>query len=380
VKEVLDEKDLVLHTGPVDVYRAWINQMETQTGEPTKLPYDVSNDQALEHEEVRMRIGRTIQVIRALSDRFQQSILDSVDKIPYAMRYIAMQLRLLLHTKFPDVPEDDILKVVGNLLYYRYMNPAIVAPDAFDIVDVGMEQQLSPDQRRNLGSIAKVLQHAAAGKLFEGENAALSSMNPYIKEAFGRFREFFLRASTVVPPDQRLGIDEYSDVTMLTKPVIYISVKEICSTHSLLIDHEDAIAPDPEDPLRIILKDLGPSPSVESLLGGVRDTAPGEDKQDVINEAGKQEIPLTLTNKFEGLAEDDSSNMKALFVRTKRMVVDVLRVQSGENLTEVLYTPATPEQEDEHQKLVQRQEQAEQNKLSHHGAMKKSESMYGDKK
>ena len=35
VKEVLGEKDLVLHTGPVDVYRAWINQMETQTGEAT---------------------------------------------------------------------------------------------------------------------------------------------------------------------------------------------------------------------------------------------------------------------------------------------------------------------------------------------------------
>ena len=26
------------------------------------------------------------------------------------------------------------------------MNPAIVAPDAFDIVDVGVEQQLTPDQ------------------------------------------------------------------------------------------------------------------------------------------------------------------------------------------------------------------------------------------
>ena len=57
-----------------------------------------------------------------------------------------MQLRLQLHAKFPETPEDDILKVVGNLLYYRYMNPAIVAPDGFDIVDVGMEQQLSPDQ------------------------------------------------------------------------------------------------------------------------------------------------------------------------------------------------------------------------------------------
>ncbi len=61
--------------------------------------------------------------------------------------------------------------------------------------------------------------------------------------------------------------------------------------------------------------------------GGVRETAPGEDKQDLVNEAGKQEIPLTLTNKVEQLAEEDeSTNMKAIFVRTKKMVVDVLKV------------------------------------------------------
>ena len=81
------------------------------------------------------------------------------------MRYTAMQLRLTLQAKFPEAPEDDILKVVGNLLYYRYMNPAIVAPDGFGIVEAGMDKQLTPDQRRNLGSIAKVLQHAAANKL-----------------------------------------------------------------------------------------------------------------------------------------------------------------------------------------------------------------------
>jgi hypothetical protein len=33
VKEVLERKDLILLTSPVDVYRGWINQMETQTGE-----------------------------------------------------------------------------------------------------------------------------------------------------------------------------------------------------------------------------------------------------------------------------------------------------------------------------------------------------------
>ena len=49
--------------------------------------------------------------------------------------------------------------------------------------------------------------------------------------------------------------------------------------------------------------------------GGVREAGPGEDKQDIVNEAGKQEIALTLTNKYESLAKDDSSDMKALFVR-----------------------------------------------------------------
>ena len=59
------------------------------------------------------------------------------------MRYIAMNLWQELQAMFPEAPEDDILKVVGNLLYYRYMNPAIVAPDALDVVDVGMDNQLS---------------------------------------------------------------------------------------------------------------------------------------------------------------------------------------------------------------------------------------------
>lgn len=35
VKEVLEAKELMLITSPVDVYRAWINQMESETGEPT---------------------------------------------------------------------------------------------------------------------------------------------------------------------------------------------------------------------------------------------------------------------------------------------------------------------------------------------------------
>ena len=62
------------------------------------------------------------------------------------------------------------------MIYYRYMNPAIVAPDAFDIVDISMDKGLSQDQRRNLGSIAKVLQYAASNKMVRDQARAFQKI------------------------------------------------------------------------------------------------------------------------------------------------------------------------------------------------------------
>ena len=71
--------------------------------------------------------------------------------------------------------------------------------------------------------------------------------------------------------------------------------------------------------------------------GGVRETAPGEDKQDVINEAGKQEIALTLVNRAEGLAQEDSSNMKALFVRYSGLYRDIPGIYTSNSLLHSLF-------------------------------------------
>lgn len=77
---------------------------------------------------------------------------------------------------------------MGNLLYYRYMNPAIVAPDAFDIIEVSAGGQLTTEQRRNLGSVAKMLQHAASNKMFLGDNAHLNPINEYLSASHLKFR------------------------------------------------------------------------------------------------------------------------------------------------------------------------------------------------
>lgn len=42
VKEILDDNSLVINTNPVEVYKAWVNQLETQTGEARyQSPEDV---------------------------------------------------------------------------------------------------------------------------------------------------------------------------------------------------------------------------------------------------------------------------------------------------------------------------------------------------
>ncbi|NXO56849.1 IQGA1 protein, partial [Aramus guarauna] len=351
VKEIIDDKALNIKTDPVDIYKSWVNQMESQTGEASKLPYDVTPEQALTHEEVRTRLDASIRNMRTVTDKFLSAIVSSVDKIPYGMRFIAKVLKDSLHEKFPDAGEDELLKIVGNLLYYRYMNPAIVAPDAFDIIDLSAGGQLTTDQRRNLGSIAKMLQHAASNKMFMGDNAHLSIINEYLSQSYQKFRRFFQAACDVPELQDKFNIDEYSDLVTLTKPVIYISIGEIVNTHTLLLDHQDAIAPEHNDPIHELLEDLGDVPTIESLIG----EGSGNVNDPNWETLAKTEVSLTLTNKFD-VPGDENAEMDArtILLNTKRLIVDVIRFQPGETLTEILETPATSEQEAEHQRAMQK--------------------------
>uniref|UniRef100_A0A3Q3ASE7 IQ motif containing GTPase activating protein 1 n=2 Tax=Kryptolebias marmoratus TaxID=37003 RepID=A0A3Q3ASE7_KRYMA len=351
VKEIMDDKTLNIKTDPVDIYKAWVNQMETQTGEASKLPYDVTPEQAMAHEEVRTRLEASIKNTKMITDKFLSAIIVSVDTIPYGMRFISKVLKDTLHEKFPDSTEDELIKIVGNLLYYRYMNPAIVAPDAFDIIEMSAGGQLTTEQRRNLGSVAKMLQHAASNKMFLGDNAHLNPINEYLTASYQKFRRFFLAACDVPSLEDKFNVDQYSDLVTVTKPVIYISIGEIINTHTLLLDHQDAIAPEHNDPIHELLEDLGEVPTVESLIGE-KPLPPDDPNKEVM---GKTEVSLTLTNKFDVPGEANAEmDARTLLLNTKRLIVDVIRFQPGETLTEILDLTASPEQEAEYQRAMQR--------------------------
>ncbi len=61
------------------------------------------------------------------------------------------------------------------------------------------------------------------------------------------------------------------------------------------------------------------------------------------------------------------------------MVVDLIRCQQqGDNLTEVLSTPATQHEEDEHQALISRRDRIDQRAVSKKAKLVRQQSNVGD--
>ncbi|KAG9345332.1 hypothetical protein JZ751_009878 [Albula glossodonta] len=378
IRDVLQERSLSIRTDPVEIYKSWINQTESQTGHKSSLPYEVSAEQALSHPEVQRRLDIAITNLKSLTDRVLHAITTNLHKLPYGMRYTAKVLRDALQEKFPQASEDELYKIVGNLLYYRYMNPAVVAPDGFDVVELSAGVALQPDQRRTLGSIARILQHSAAHKHFQGDSAHLRALNDYITLTHIKFSKFLRAACDVPEPEERFSIDEYSEMVILNKPVIYISISELINTHKLLLEHQDSLCPDPADPLRELLRDLGKVPSIQALVGeGV--VSPGDSNaEQILSQYSKMEVSLTLTSKFDVFrSSDDHADVRGILLSTKQLIIDVIRTQPGDTLNEVLRASISHDQEAQHCWMMQRRAQRDARTPE---KMKRNQSLIADSK
>jgi Ras GTPase-activating-like protein IQGAP1 len=363
IKEFLECENLKLCLNPSDIYKSWINKLESDTGKSSGLPYDVTNQKALEYDEVRKQLEENIKTVKYHTGKFLHLILNSMDKLPFGLRYVAKVLRNSLKVKFPQATEREILKIIGNLVYYRFINSAICSPDAYDIIDAKVGNAiLDTDQRKNLACIAKHLQLISMSKGYgDSENAHLSCLNPFIKESHELIRNYFNEVCHVNEAEEYFGIDEYTDSSMLTKPLVYMTVQEICDTHKILIKYLDKIAPESNDPLREIFSLLTHEPNLDSLTENLcsKINVNSHTPSDTItrnNFSKNTQICLTLTNRYTPNGGDEKSEGNNLFVRTKRFIVEIIHCQPGEDLREILKTPATLEQEVFHEELLKKRE------------------------
>ncbi|KAF9941677.1 hypothetical protein BGZ67_004251 [Mortierella alpina] len=341
VRQVLEDDFLDLESDPLMIYKASINNEELRTGRPSERPLHIDHTEALNDPETRTTFIRHLQELRLRTEMFLDAILESLPRMPYGIRYIAKEVGNALRSKFPQESEDNISKAVGNLIYYRYLNPAIVAPEGFDVI----EGVVNPMQRKNLAEISKMLNQISVGKLFSDDNVYLKPLNEYVGYAGARFAKYFKNVVEVVEPEQQFEVNEYVDQVNTIRPTVYISPYEIFAMHAMLIDKIDFLAPEMDDPLRVILSELGKPP-----------TGFEEHSQ------GHGEVCLTLQNRFAANLDDPDMDLKHLFVETKRYILSIIRIQSGKNLMEILERRVTVHEEQAWEEL----KATEMNRQQHH--------------
>ncbi|KAJ3341716.1 hypothetical protein HDU93_004350 [Gonapodya sp. JEL0774] len=335
IQDILGTTHLDLETDPVGIFRALIQEEESRTGEKSRRNYNATAKEALKDEETREVYVKHLQKLKELTQRFLDAIVASLDSIPFGIRFIAKELKDALEKKFGT--HQEITKIIGNLLYYRYMNPAICAPEAFDVV----EGVVDPNQRKNLAEIAKLLHMMSTGRLVGDDNPWLLPLNDYIRTSTGRFAAFFGAACIVSSAEDHYKIDEYRDLATTHKPVIYISPREIFQIQRTLADYIGDVAPKSDDPLAIVLHELGPAATVSEV------------------DTGKGTISLQLVNRFAPAVDGESTfgtptqpaltlstpehekYMSKLWLDAKRKVALIIRVQSGKSLVEVLQKAST---------------------------------------
>ncbi|KAG9292036.1 hypothetical protein G9A89_017935 [Geosiphon pyriformis] len=335
VKHVMEDDYMDLETDPLVIYRTLVNAEELRTGHPSSRPTDLSQTEALNDPEIRIAFIHHLQRLRKETEVFLNAICLSLPKMPYGIRYISRELKKALVKKFPNESEDAVMKVVGHLVYYRYLNPAIVAPEGFDVI----ETVVSPMQRKNLAEISKMLNQISVGRLFTDENMYLQPLNEYVTYASNRFSGFFTAVTEIQDPEMFFNIDEYNDLTRTHKPIIYISPVEVFSMHEMIVQRLDLIVPQPNDPLRQIITELGDVPSLDEEQ----------------NASASNEISLTLTNRHHVDSNHKSTevDISQLFMETKRYILSILRVQTGKNLLDILVSPVTHQDEQAYADLCQ---------------------------
>ncbi|RDB22579.1 Ras GTPase-activating-like protein rng2 [Hypsizygus marmoreus] len=324
IREVVNSEDLDLEADPSVIHKARIDLEEMRSGVPSSKAKDVTFRQALEDPETRPIYIRHLQVLQWWTEAFVTAIKQSTKKMPYGMRYLARETLIHIRERFPGAPEEAYAACIGRLVYYRYINPAVITPETFDIVS----KTVDVAARKNLAQISKILTQVTGGSPFSDDNPAYIPINDYVHKAIAEMAVWMIEVADVPDAETQFHAHEFLDATVQPKP-IYISPNEIYTMHGLLSQHIDHIAPSKDDTLRIILAELVGVPNLgNEELKNARDTA----------------ITLELTNRFAHV-RDPHAEEKTLWVQAKRGVLAILRVQPAQDLIESLMRPVTDEDE-----------------------------------
>jgi hypothetical protein len=324
LNNILGDKELNLELNAVKLLRDHISAEEVRTGVKSKVNLrDLTFDKAMEDEVVSKMVNERVEKLTELCQAVLDGIIEHVNEIPYGLRWVCKQLDQLLKQKHPDSNESERASVIGYIVYYRFMNPAIVSPDFFGLTK--KNQKISMNMRNNLVIISKVLTNLTNNVLFDPKiEAQMTVMNEWLKKNQKVYVDKFIRGLIQVEePEETLGVHQFMELTQKKAPSITITWNELFSTHALLHKYMAKLVTESNDPLKQILDGLGSQ-------------VPEEVAPDRNEEINLPLIPMTVKD----VEKAQEVTPEQLYEQAKHHLRHVLRSlpadSLGENLEETL--------------------------------------------
>jgi Ras GTPase-activating-like protein IQGAP2/3 len=186
INSLIEHKELNLEVNPLKVYEQMINQIEEDSGSlPPNLPKGVPPEVAQENADVQAIIAPRLTMLMEIANSFLNTIINAIDEVPYGIRWICKQIRSLTKRKYPDATDFAICSLIGGFFFLRFINPAIVTPQAYMLVDGPPAKH----PRRTLTLIAKMLQNLANKPSYAKEQYMMS-LNPFVENNKTRINAF----------------------------------------------------------------------------------------------------------------------------------------------------------------------------------------------
>jgi len=303
---VVQDQDNSLEINPLKVYESYINDYESKNGKACPLPRKVTAEEAAANGEVQNIIRPRLKKLDELANNTIDTIIASLDAVPYGIRWICKQIREFAKEKFPKATREQVCSLIGGFFLLRFVNPAIVTPNAFMLVDV----KLSANTRRNLTLLAKILQNLANNTQFGGvKEFYMSPLNDFLTGVRNKFNTFLEDITRVDNLDDHLQLDKYLRLGKTGETAIHITLNEMYFIHALLIEHLDVMCKEANDnTLREILNELGLAP-------------PQLPRKDNAN------VDLLLLNRYKDTSDDnkEQSMPEQIYTETKYLLFTIIR-------------------------------------------------------
>ncbi|KAI8890682.1 putative ras GTPase-activating protein sar1 [Backusella circina FSU 941] len=252
INELIEHKNLNLQINPLKAYEEIVQQLEREKGElPADFPRSVTPEVAESNPQVQALIKPRIETLVNIANQFLTTIINSLDQIPYGIRWICKQIRSLTKRKYPDASESAISSLIGGFFFLRFLNPAIVTPQAYMLIESFPDSH----SRTILTLIAKMLQNLANKPSYSKETYMIPT-NSFVSHNKQRIGKFLNDLCEVGDFYESLEMDQYM---ALSRKDICISItpNEIYNMQTMLGQHIDRLAPEPEHHLRILLDTVG---------------------------------------------------------------------------------------------------------------------------